>query len=119
MTGTKLTPVNIRSANIPNKPGAKLRNGAILLAETVIRIYEHRRDSIVLAVNPLGFQPFVTWHRVVTTDSPLATGGYEIVDTCALGYYHSGLDDALKDYEERWQKHSSKLDPDDGEELPR
>jgi hypothetical protein len=85
----------------PVKPGRRLPNGAILLAETVIRTFDYRRDSIVLAVNPDSQQPFIVWHRRVTSDSPTATGKFQVVDTCGWGDYYDDLVEATLGYRNR------------------
>lgn len=103
-------PINVDSAaaDFPRKAGKTLPNGAIILAETVIRRYEFRRDSIVLAMNPGGYQPFVSWHRVVTTDSPLATGGFTTVDSTCYGHYSTTLEGAIQKYELRVKEYEDK-----------
>lgn len=110
-------PMPIRVAHFPKTPGLDLPNHAIILHETVIREYDYRRDSIVLAINPKAVQPFVSWHRVVTSDSPTADGEFQVVDTCAWGHYHREIDTAWDNYQLRVQEQSAKLDPDDGNDL--
>jgi hypothetical protein len=100
-------PKDIRDADFPTKPGQKLPNGGIILAEEVIdtrRQYDGnlcRRESIVLCLLPHSMQNFASWHRLITTDSPTATGGFQIVDTCSWGHYDSTIFDALGDFTER------------------
>lgn len=90
----------VKDEEFPVRPGSVLPNtvGCILLAETVVRQYDHRRDSIVLAVNPGGatYQPFVTWLRVVSNDTP-----GEMQDYCYMGHYRRTLADAMTEYQER------------------
>lgn len=86
--------------DVPHLPGHKLPNGAIILDEVTIRSYEHRRDSIVLAISS-GHQPFISWHRVVTSDSPMGAGGFGIVDTCAWGEYSHALEPAISKFKAR------------------
>lgn len=111
----KWKPVNVASPthNFPRKPGKTLPNGAIILAEKVIRRYEYRQDSIVLAVNPGGHQPFVSWHRMITTDSPLATGGFHVIDSTCYGHYYSTLERAWENFLVRVAEHEWKLEQDE------
>jgi len=82
-------------------PGTSLPNGAILLAETVVREQDHRRNSIVLCVVPGAVSPFVTWHRCVANDFRYATGGTYVDEYCYIGHYHRTLDDATAEYAKR------------------
>lgn len=97
-------PKLVESADVPKRAGQTLPNGAIILMEETLRQYAYRRDSIVLAINPGGVHPFVSWHRMVTTDSPLATGGYQTVDTTAHGEYSRDLNEAIDKFNDRVQK---------------
>jgi hypothetical protein len=105
-------PLNVASAAVkfPSKPGKTLPNGAIILDEIVVRRYEYRRDSVVLAINPGGVHPFVSWHRMITTDSPLATGGFTTVDSTSYGQYSTNLEDALKLFANRVLRFEEILD---------
>jgi hypothetical protein len=94
-------PRNVKQAQFPHKPGSKLPNGAILLDETVIREYTYRRDSIVLCITNTIHRPFYSWHRIVTTDSPTATGAFQIVDTCAWGEQYANIEEAVDKFNER------------------
>ena len=91
---------------IPVKPGQKLPNGAILLREDVVRVFEHRRDSLVLCV-AFGYQPFASWVRTILSDVPERNDDgshnswYNVKDFCETGSYHYELADAIKAYEER------------------
>lgn len=96
---------NNPDVKFPVRPGEKLPNGGIILAETVVREYDHRRDSIVLCVVG-GFQPFVTWVRSIYTDAPMATGGVQIKDFCDSGDYFSDLNRAVDGY---WRRVEEKL----------
>lgn len=100
--------VGMAAAGFPRKPGKTLPNGAIILAEVEIRRYEFRRDSVVLAINPGGYQPFVSWHRMVTTDSPLATGGFQTVDSCCYGRYSMTLESAMIVFNERVEEYQKR-----------
>lgn len=102
---------------IPWRLGEKLNNGAILLEKQVVRKYEFRYDVVVLALNPGAVEPFVTWHRVITSNSRRASGLYEYLDTCAHGHYHRDLDKAVEEFNRRWQIVSSLLNPEDGEDI--
>lgn len=102
-----VAPQDLRTARYPKKPGKKLPNGGIIVQE---HIYDERwngegviaeRRSIVLCVLPSSMQPFATWDRYVTSNSPMATGGYQIVDTCVWGHYHDDLVTALEDFFKR------------------
>lgn len=93
-------PIEKLMQNVPRHPGHKLPNGAIILAETVIRQVKFRRDSIVLAITN-GHTPFTSWHRLVTSDSPMGAGGYGIVDTCMWGDYCLDLSVAIEKFEAR------------------
>lgn len=84
----------------PRKAGKKLPNGSILLAETVVRTYDHRRDSIVLCVSN-SVQPFITWHRMIYTDAVTSDGSYQIKDYCESGDYFSDIGAALDGYWKR------------------
>jgi len=86
---------------IPHKPGSKLPNGGIILAEQTIREFEFRRDSIVLCITNSIYRPFYSWHRLVTTDSPLAGGGFQIVDTCAWGEQYANIEEAVDKFNDR------------------
>jgi hypothetical protein len=109
MIGSK--PQYIESANFPRKPGEKLPNGGIILVEEQIRCYAYRRDSIVLAVVPgKTYEAFASWHRIVTTDSPLATGGYQVVDTCSSGEYDRTIHEALEAFGKRVDEALGRLD---------
>lgn len=97
-------PKDVRDADFPTKPGQKLPNGGIILLEEVMdsrRDYDGnicRRESIVLCLLPHSMQNFASWHRLITTDSPTATGGFQIVDTCSWGHYDNDLVSALNDF---------------------
>lgn len=95
------TPTFVESADVPRRPGQRLPNGSVILAEEPLRSFAYRRDSVVLAINPGGVHPFVSWHRIVTTDSPLATGGFYIVDTTVQGDYSRDLEDAIVKFKDR------------------
>jgi len=82
---------------VPVKPGNKLPNGGILLSEHVLVLEAHRRESLVLCVTN-SVDPFATWHRLLTSDSPLATGGYTFVDSCSWGHYFKDLKPALDNF---------------------
>lgn len=84
----------------PFKPGQKLPNGAIILASKDLRRYEHRIELLVFCITS-GFTPFVTWIRLITTDSPAASSKRCIVDTCSWGHYHRTLDEGLEDFKSR------------------
>jgi len=94
-------PCRISRAAFPKKPGEKLPNGGILLAETVLRTFDYRWDSIVLCITNTVYRPFVSWHRLVTTDSPLATGGFTIVDTCSWGEQYANIEEAVTGFNDR------------------
>jgi hypothetical protein len=96
--------------SFPRKPGQTLPNGAILLAETVIRTYDHRRDSIVLCVVPGAVYPFVSWHRCVGNDSPKAAGGFELLDYCYIGHNKLWLDEAWEAYNARVEEKQEALE---------
>lgn len=89
--------VLVKDEDFVTKPGKVLPDtvGAIMLAETVVRMYDHRRDSIVLVVCEGRFQPFATWQRIVTNDNG------KLDDYCIIGHYKFTLEDALKEYVER------------------
>ena len=104
-------PLPIEDAlKIMPKIGQTLPNGAILLDEHVLREFDHRRDSLVLCVAPSPYTPFASWHRLVTTDSPLATGDYQIVDTCVWGEYSRTLDEAMTMFADRITKRTHALE---------
>jgi hypothetical protein len=92
---------NLRNAGVPLDPGDKLPNGATLLAQRRIWTGMTRVEWIVLAMTGNKHNPFVTWHRLLTTDTPLADGEDSILDTCAFGHYHERLDEALEEFEAR------------------
>lgn len=97
-------PINSRSLaaqGIPHRAGEVLPNGAVILDEITIRVFDYRRDSIVLALTNSPYTPFVTWVRLVTSDSPVSSGMYVIVDTCAFGNYHSEIEDAVAEFHKR------------------
>jgi hypothetical protein len=94
---------------IPHRPGQKLPNGAILLDREVVREYEFRRDEIVLCLADSPYTPYITWHRLITSDSPLATGGYHIVDTCMSGDYFKTLDEAMTGFADRVTQQRARL----------
>src|SRR4051812_36366374 len=97
-------PINARSLTsqgIPMMAGDVLPNGAVILDEIVIRTFDYRRDSIVLAMTNSRHSPFVTWHRLITSDSPVASGMYRIMDSCAFGEYHREIEDAVEAFQKR------------------
>lgn len=106
-----LTSQRLDPHGVPRKAGMVLPNGAILLSEVDVRVFTHRVDSIVLAV-ATGYQPFITWHRMISTDCPFATGGYHIVDTCDSGHYHVYLEEAIREFKERVDGNRSMIERD-------
>lgn len=102
-------PKPVAHANFPRKPGQALPNGAIILVEWELRSYEFRRDSLVFALIPGNVHPFVSWHRVVTTDSPLATGGFHIVDSTAFGDYGREMHESFVKFQERFKEKEAAL----------
>lgn len=94
---------SLHGHGVPMSPGDQLPNGAIILVQRNIRIMDHRMDALVLAVSK-GHHPFVSWVRTLTTDSPLATGGFHIVDTTSWGEYDSNIDSAVIAFWERLEK---------------
>lgn len=105
--GTVPRVCNNPDVKFPVKAGEKLPNGGIILAETIVREFYHRRDSIVFCVVPKSFQAFVTWHRIIHTDAPLATGGVQIKDFCDSGEYFSDLNRAVDGYWRRVEEHAT------------
>jgi hypothetical protein len=109
-------PLDLDRSRFPKKPGQKLPNGTIIIDENVYAEQTDdngnvvRRQSIVLCLCPQSQQSFATWDRWVTSDSPLATGGYQIVDTCSWGEYHDTIVDALEDFFARGKTHERKDD---------
>jgi hypothetical protein len=87
----------------PSAPGAKLANGAYIMAEDVIdvQIGDRPRESIVLAFQPESYTPFVVWRRTVFTEAPTASGGTHVVDQTFVGDYHRTLWEAIEGYDKR------------------
>lgn len=93
---------------IPAKAGQKLPNGAIILVEKVVRVFPHRRDSVVLCVIE-SYQPFVTWVRTIQSDNPERLDGrpnswFNIKDSCEWGQYYDNIDGALLGFKERVER---------------
>lgn len=107
----------MRDEGIPLAPGQKLPNGAIILAEVVLRKFECRRDSMVLCVTT-GFQPFVSWIRTIQTDilernerTGEHNSWFNIKDYCESGDYHSDLEHALHIFKHRVNEKLELLHP--------
>lgn len=80
--------------------GHTLANGGVILKEVILRQFSYRRDSMVLCIIPnKRWEPFAIWHRLITSDSPLATGGYQVVETTTWGHYFRTLDEALEKFD--------------------
>lgn len=103
-------PVDIQQVgDYGKRPGETLHHGAIILVEENIRMYKYRKDSIVLAVVPDVPYPFWIWHRIVTSDSPTATGKFQVVETTAWGESFSQLDEATVAYNKRLNEYRERL----------
>lgn len=102
MTFKTPMPINVAISTLP-RIGQPIPNGAILLKEVELRRFEFRIDYLIFCVQDSRVTPFVSWIRTVTSDSPLATGGFHIVDTTGYGdYYHEkDIVDALAKFEKR------------------
>lgn len=96
-------PKLVKDEEFPVKPGSVLPNsvGCVLLDESVVRQHDHRRDSIVLAVDTGGHQAFVTWQRIVSNDERDTDGQCHLSDYVVMGHYHQSLDKAVEEFKHR------------------
>lgn len=86
----------------PSRPGDRLPNGAIIVAQQYHGDDSDRGEQYhVLALQPgNAAEPYVTWLRVIGIGT-LATGGWHDVDYCFHGHYHRQLDAAYADFQQR------------------
>lgn len=91
--------------------GEHLPNGALILDECILieggtvekAKGSHKidvRESIVLAMQPEGFDKFVSWLRSVSL-TPTATGEIKVVDQTWSGDYDHHIDKAVRRYRQR------------------
>jgi hypothetical protein len=100
----------MRLSEIASRPGQRLPNGAILIAEVVQTtphmmaaesqrsVHAATRKSVVLAMQGGAVEPFTTWLRQVEFDILTLEVDSDITES---GSYHRHIDKAVRDFRKR------------------